>query len=77
MTQSIQAIFEDGVLRPLRPLDLPDNLIVEIDIRDLSDDEYARILKSELASIRERELKDLDLEFENYEKLHPRRSICD
>jgi predicted DNA-binding antitoxin AbrB/MazE fold protein len=35
MNQSIQAIYENGVLRPLAPLDLPENSVVEIDVRDV------------------------------------------
>ncbi len=34
MNEHIQAIYENGVLRPLQPLDLPENKIVEIDVRD-------------------------------------------
>ena len=34
MSQNIQAIYENGILRPLQPLDLPENMIVEIDVRD-------------------------------------------
>jgi predicted DNA-binding antitoxin AbrB/MazE fold protein len=36
MTQSIQAIYENGLLRPLTSLDLPENSVVEIDVRDVS-----------------------------------------
>jgi predicted DNA-binding antitoxin AbrB/MazE fold protein len=36
MTRHIQAIYENGLLRPLQPLDLPENKIVEIDVRDIS-----------------------------------------
>ncbi len=40
MTQHIQAIYENGLLRPLTRLDLPENKIVEIDVRDeISNDE--------------------------------------
>jgi predicted DNA-binding antitoxin AbrB/MazE fold protein len=39
MTQNIQAIYENGVLRPLEPLNLPENQIVEIDVRDVSDND--------------------------------------
>lgn len=35
MNDSIQAIFENGVLRPLVPLDLPENSVVELDVKDL------------------------------------------
>jgi predicted DNA-binding antitoxin AbrB/MazE fold protein len=38
MTRHIQAIFEKGLLRPLQPLDLPENQVVEIDVRDISDE---------------------------------------
>jgi predicted DNA-binding antitoxin AbrB/MazE fold protein len=38
MTRHIQAIFEKGLLRPLQPLDLPENQVVEIDVRDVSDE---------------------------------------
>lgn len=36
MSQSIQAIYENGILRPLQPLDLEENSVVEIDVRDVS-----------------------------------------
>ena len=39
MTQHIQAIYQNGVLRLLQPLDLPENQIVEIDVRDVSENE--------------------------------------
>ena len=34
MIESIQAIYKNGVLRPLQPLDLPEDKIVNIDVRD-------------------------------------------
>ena len=37
MAEHMQAIYENGVLRPLAPLDLPENSIVEIDVRDISE----------------------------------------
>ncbi len=36
MSQNIHAIYENGILRPLQPLDFPENSIVEIDVRDIS-----------------------------------------
>jgi len=36
MSQNVQAIYENGILRPLQPLDFPENSIVEIDVRDIS-----------------------------------------
>ena len=37
MSEHIQAIYKNGVLRPLQPLDLPENSVVEIDVRDVSE----------------------------------------
>jgi len=37
MNQNIRAIYENGILRPLQPLDLPENKIVEIDVRDIKE----------------------------------------
>lgn len=39
MSQYIQAIYENGLLRPLVPLNLPENSVVEIDVRDLTENE--------------------------------------
>ena len=36
MSQNVQAIYENGILRPLQPLEFPENSIVEIDVRDIS-----------------------------------------
>lgn len=36
MGQNIQAIYQNGLLRPLAPLDLPENSIVEIAVRGVS-----------------------------------------
>jgi predicted DNA-binding antitoxin AbrB/MazE fold protein len=33
MTKTIHAIYENGVLRPIEPLDLPDRTEVEIQLR--------------------------------------------
>jgi predicted DNA-binding antitoxin AbrB/MazE fold protein len=37
MSEHIQAIYENGILRPLPPLDLPENSVAEIDVRDVSE----------------------------------------
>jgi predicted DNA-binding antitoxin AbrB/MazE fold protein len=50
MSGPIQAIYENGILRPLAPLDLPENSVVEIDVRDVS----------ETDSGKEKWLKDFD-----------------
>jgi len=36
MNEYIQAIYENGILRPLQPLDLPENSILEIDVRNIT-----------------------------------------
>ena len=35
MSEHIRAIYENGVLRPLTPLDLEENSVVEVDVRDI------------------------------------------
>jgi predicted DNA-binding antitoxin AbrB/MazE fold protein len=50
MSQNIQAIYKNGILRPLQPLDFPENSIVEIDVRDISEND----------SDKEKWLKDFD-----------------
>lgn len=52
MNRNIQAIYKNGVLRPLQPLDLPEDKIVEIDVRDVTSngaktprDEVSRVLR--------------------------------
>ena len=37
MSEYIQAIYENGILRPLQPLNFPENSVVEIDVRDISE----------------------------------------
>ena len=39
MIENIQAIYKNGVLRPLQPLNLPENKIVEIDVRDVAEND--------------------------------------
>ena len=47
MNQNIQAIYENGILRPLQPLDLPENKIVEIDVRDITDSKEKELTNAE------------------------------
>lgn len=47
MSQSIQAIYENGLLRPLTPLDLPENSVVEIDVRDVQKGEDEKSINEE------------------------------
>lgn len=39
MIENIQAIYKNGVLRPLKPLDLPEGKTVEIEVRDISEND--------------------------------------
>ncbi len=51
MSQNIRVIYENGLLRPLQPLDLPENKILEIDVRDVSENvekESANKFKAEV-----------------------------
>ncbi|HXG82498.1 MAG TPA: antitoxin family protein [Pyrinomonadaceae bacterium] len=47
MNQNIQAIYENGILRPLQPLDLPENEIVDIDVRGKSADKKSELTNAE------------------------------
>ncbi len=76
----IQAIYENGVLRPLTPLDLEENTVVEIDVRDGNGHiessgkaEHQQLIESELTMLDTDEIKHLEEEFKDYEQLHPRR----
>ena len=39
MSEYIQAIYKNGILRPLQPLDFPENSVVEIDVRDVREND--------------------------------------
>ncbi len=47
MSEHIQAIYENGILRPLTPLDLPENSVVEIDVRDITDSREKELTNAE------------------------------
>jgi predicted DNA-binding antitoxin AbrB/MazE fold protein len=53
MSELIKAIYENGVLHPLQPLDLPENKIVKIDVRDVSetDTNYEDLIENELSTL--------------------------
>ncbi len=61
MSESIIAIYENGVLRPLRPLDIPENSEVEIDVRDVSENDTDK----------EKWLKEFDEWMENLDPSTP------
>ncbi len=39
MIENIRAIYKNGALHPLKPLDLPEDEIVSIDVRDVSEND--------------------------------------
>ena len=43
MIENIQAIYKNGVLRPLQPLDLPEDKVVEIDVRDVKENPHRTV----------------------------------
>ncbi len=47
MSEHIQAIYQNGILRPLQPLDFPENSIVEIDVRGAAENEEKELTNAE------------------------------
>ena len=39
MSKQIEVIYKNGVLQPLKPLNFPEDTILEIDVRDVSENE--------------------------------------
>lgn len=68
MSQQIQAIYENGLLRPLVPLDLPENSIVEIDVLDVNDNGKETMPEKADRILREAGLTG-SIKFPNAEKL--------
>ena len=68
MNQTVQAIYENGVLRPLQPLDLPEDKIVSIDVRDETETETETIREKADRVMREAGLIS-SIKFPNAKKL--------
>jgi len=60
MNQHIQAIYENGILRPLAPLDLPEQSIVEIDVRDITGNKEKELTNAEKIKIFYEWMESLD-----------------
>ncbi len=60
MNEHIQAIYENGVLRPLVPLDLPEQSIVEIDVRDITDNKEKELTNAEKIKVFDEWMESLD-----------------
>ncbi len=54
MTTAIHAIYENGVFRPMQPVDLPDRCEVEVEIRAITADEHRPSLDDIYAILNER-----------------------
>ncbi len=51
MTQTITATFENGILKPTQPLDLPDHTQVRLTIELLAEDEQKKRQQEKLAAL--------------------------
>jgi predicted DNA-binding antitoxin AbrB/MazE fold protein len=47
MSEHIQAIYQNGILRPLQPLNFPENTIVEIDVRGAAENKEKELTNAE------------------------------
>jgi len=54
MTSTVHAIYENGVLRPVQPIDLPERCEVEVEIRTLQPDQHRPTLDDVYAILNER-----------------------
>jgi predicted DNA-binding antitoxin AbrB/MazE fold protein len=68
MSQSIQAIYQNGLLRPLVPLDLPENSVLEINVRDVMENGSGTIQEIAEQVFRESSLIS-SIKFPNAKKL--------
>ena len=55
MGQRILAVYENGVFRPLKPLDLPEGTILNIEIIGILEDrvDYMKYIEKDLAELEE------------------------
>jgi len=60
MSEYIQAIYQNGVLRPLQPLNLTENKIVEIDVRDITDSKEKELTNAEKIKAFDEWMESLD-----------------
>jgi len=47
MTRTIEAIYENGIFRPLKSVDLPENSVIEIDLHLPKDAEAEQLTEAE------------------------------
>ncbi len=67
MSQNIQAIYQNGILRPLQPLDLPEGSIVWIEIIEILGDNsnFIKDIEKDLSELEESERKHLEKEIDD------------
>ncbi len=67
MSQNIQAIYENGILRPLQPLDLPEGSIVWIEIIEILGDskDFIKNIEKDLSELEKSERKYLEKEVDD------------
>lgn len=68
MNENIRAIYENGVLRPLQPLNFPEHSEVEIDVREAGEDGAETMREKADRVLRDAGLIS-SLKFPNAEKL--------
>ena len=68
MNENIRAIYENGVLRPLQPLNFPEHSEVEIDVRDAGENGAETMREKADRVLRDASLIS-SLKFPNAEKL--------
>lgn len=60
MSELIQAIYKNGVLHPLKPLDLPEDKVIELEVRDVSEKSEEISINAEKLKIFEEWMNSLD-----------------
>jgi predicted DNA-binding antitoxin AbrB/MazE fold protein len=68
MNENIRAIYENGVLRPLRPLNFPEHSEVEIDVREIAENS-AETHRDKVAGVLREAGLTTPIKFPNAEKL--------
>jgi predicted DNA-binding antitoxin AbrB/MazE fold protein len=68
MSQNIQLIYQNGVFRPLQPLDLPENKIYDADLRETEENQAETIGEKADRVLREAGLIS-SIKFPNAKKL--------
>ncbi len=68
MSQNIQLIYQNGVFRPLQPIDLPENKIYAADLRDVEEKDAETIREKADRVLREAGLIS-SIKFPNARKL--------